>query len=279
MLDALLERLATVEDDEVALHPFRLALAYEYREQERLLQLAYESRWPVPPGLTARPQPVSTVRDPERFDATVSGVGALAGAGFVFDNEKWLTPVRVKAFEIGADPVTQGEFLAFVLDGAYRDPQWWDAGWFARMRERGQRMPLNWVNEDGRTRVRWFDQVVPLDPSLPMWQVSAHEAEAYCRWLGRRLPTEAEWCVAARHGEAFRWGDAVFEWTSSTFDRLQGFRADACTEFSTDAFGTHRVLKGASFATPRDLVSPVYRHFLRPGRAAPFVGFRVADAA
>ena len=103
-----------------------------------------------------------------------------------------------------------------------------------------------------------------------MRHVSWNEAQAYCRWAGARLPTEAEWTYAAR---TMQWGE-VWEWTASTFAPFPGFGADPYADYSQPWFGTHKVLKGASFATPPRVVSAAFRNFYTPDRADVFAGFR-----
>ncbi|HEX6828913.1 MAG TPA: SUMF1/EgtB/PvdO family nonheme iron enzyme, partial [Burkholderiales bacterium] len=151
-------------------------------------------------------------------DAEVPGgefmLGAQLGDGFVFDNEKWAHPVQVRPFRIARAPVTHREFAAFVEDGGYaRSELWSAAGW--RWRERaGAVAPACWCGRPGDWRLRWFDRELPLPPDAPVMQVSWHEAQAWCRWAGRRLPGEAEWELAAAEtpgGDGRRrypWGDA-----------------------------------------------------------------------
>jgi iron(II)-dependent oxidoreductase len=151
-------------------------------------------------------------------DMSVPGGAFLLGATpdepFVFDNEKWAHPVEVKSFRISSTPVTNAEFQAFVEDEGYRRRDCWSRrGWEWRRRD-GVEHPLFWVRGgDGRWYVRRFADIVPLEPWHPVVHVNWYEAEAFCRWAGRRLPTEVEWEMAATLDPAsgrkrrFPWGD------------------------------------------------------------------------
>ena len=138
--------------------------------------------------------------------------------------------------------------------------------------------PLRWRPAPERAE-RWeqrvFDRWQPLDPSRPVIHVNAFEAEACARWAGRRLPTAAEWEVAARqHG--FAWGGSVWEWTADDFLPYPGFAPGPYRDYSQPWFGSHRELRGGAFATPARLHHPAFRNFFLPQRCDVFAGFRTA---
>jgi len=276
VLDACLARLASAPETHDGLYFFRLALFHEMMHVEAL---AYT--WQT---LSIRapllPAPVVVVGP--AADLAIAGgeveFGAQPGAGFCFDNEKWLHRARVAPFRIAARPVSNAAFRAFVDDGAYRDARWWDAGAFAALRAAGRERPRYWRAIGSEMYARRFEHWLLLDPEAPVVHVDAYEADAYCRWAGRRLPTEQEWELAARTRGEMEWGERVWEWTASPFVPYPGFAPDPYAEYSAPWFGTHRAVRGASFATPRGMVDTRFRNFYLPERSDVFVGFRTCAA-
>ncbi len=232
VLECVLERLETVELDDEERYFHELVLFHEDMHGESFLQSRQTLglREPKVPG-----GPRTSEAGDCAGDAEIAGGRMLLGAdpaqGFVFDNEKWAHPIDVAPFRIARACVTQGAFAAFVEARGYeRRELWSEAGWRWRL-EAGAEHPLFWRRDAGGAWGRvHFDRTVPLEPHKPVVHVNAHEAAAYCRFVGRRLPSEAEWELAAGGGAGqkalFPWGAGAFEPTLANLDGLHAETLD-----------------------------------------------------
>lgn len=282
-LESTLELLEKADEDDDALYFYRLSLFHEDLRGEALthgaqtLGLALDK-----PFLKAFTPPPMALREPLLLPATVWQMGSAAGAGFAFDNERARHAVSIPEFEIDAQPVTWSQYVEFVGDGGYDRPELWQpAGWLwlqglaAGEGRRGPRYVEQIGMGSGAVVQSRFGQAMRMQGNQPALHMSWWEADAWCRWAGRRLPAEVEWELAAHTAarRGFRWGD-VWEWTGTTFQPYPGFAPDPCQAWSQPWFGTHKVLRGASFATRARMKHPNFRNFQLPERDEIFCGFR-----
>jgi ergothioneine biosynthesis protein EgtB len=270
-LEACLAALAGAAGDDAALYYFRLALFHEDMHCEALAWMRAALGYPAPEGAAL---PRQALAPPLRVAGGAMRIGWPAGeAGFAFDNELPAHPVTLPDFELDAAPVSAGDFLRFVEAGGYDDPRCWpgEAGrWRAAA---ARRYPERWRRGGSGWETRWFDRWLPLDPAQPVIHVSAFEAEAYCLWAGRRLPSAAEREAAA---PLLAPGGPVWEWTADPFAPYDGFRPGPYRDYSQPWFHSHRELRGGSFAAHPRMHHPRYRNFFEPHRSDIFAGFRTA---
>ena len=274
-LETTLELLEHADEDDDGLYFHRLALFHEEQQAESFAVLAQTlgidtALVPRPDGRVSRP--------PLLFPATRWLLGS-GGPGFRFDDQREPHPVEVPEFEIDAQAVTWAQYGEFVEDGGYDEPSYWSAeGWAWLLRE-GRRTPRHVDQMRHGVLQRRFGKLARVPQAQPAVHVSWYEADAWCRWAGRRLPTEVEWEAAAHQGatRGFRWGD-VWEWTAATARPYPGFVPAPWPSGAVAAFGRHKVLRGASTATRPAVRSARFRHFAPAHSDGGFFGLRSCAA-
>lgn len=299
------------EADPTAARLIRLGLEHEQQHQELILTDLKHHFFvqPLSPVYRATDWPPAAAPAPLRFIRLDGGLCEIghAGEGFGFDNEFPRHRVWLQPFALADRLVTETEYLAFMQDGGYQTPSLWLSDGWAACEANGWRAPLYWRGDDGDDsgwRIFTLGGWRAPRADVPVCHLSHYEADAYARWVGARLPTEAEWEQAAAtlpadgagwHGalmenESFhpapaQDGDGLrqvlgdcWQWTASAYLPYPGYHVPEGTvgEYNGKFMSGQMVLKGASCATPRSHARLSYRNFFPPAARWQFAGIRLA---
>jgi gamma-glutamyl hercynylcysteine S-oxide synthase len=274
-----------------ALYFYRLSLAHELMHIESFVTSAQSLGFRPASSLRSLSFPINIYEpvnrqpqhdpNPRSVQSTTLRVPAQLVAvrpsptGFSFDNELPGCQWQINDFEIDAELISHQQFAQFVHDGGYQNSAYWSADgqqWLAAAGNTGDTaQPCYWRTTSKGIERCWFGQWTVVDGAMPMLHVNLYEAQAWCAWAGRSLPTEAQWLAAANAG--MRWGSA-WEWTMDAHLPFTGFDPHPYQDYSRLWFGDHQLLKGASWITPMPIHDQHYRNFFRPHRNDIAVGFR-----
>ena len=282
----VLARLEAAADDAQTTYLTLLSVIHEDMHAEAFAYMRQTLGYAAPPFGEA---PREIGGGPLPGDVEIPGgvfqLGATPGPYFTFDNEKWAHAVEVAPFRIARAPVTNAEYLGFVEDGGYRRPELWShQGWLWRSKA-GAQHPDYWARGGAGWLRRHYDRYVDLEPHHPVVHVGWFEAEAYCAWAKRRLPTEAEWEMAASAAAAapgggkrrYPWGDDPPTPERANLDGRHAGCVDVGAFPEGDsAFGCRQMIgnvwewtASAFFPFPGYVVDAPYREY-----SAPWFGYR-----
>ncbi|MEE4185066.1 MAG: ergothioneine biosynthesis protein EgtB [Gammaproteobacteria bacterium] len=302
-ITARVTKLLQSAADPAVLERVELGLHHEAQHQELLLtDLKYSFfQNPLFPKYTAAAAAAGTVVEPQRFVDYPSGTMEIGAGdkGFAFDNERPRHAQIVPPFRLAQRLTTNAEYLDFVADGGYSQPEYWLADGWQTLKSEGWRHPLYWGRIDGE----WFEYTLaglqPLNPAAPVAHLSLFEASAYAAWAGKRLPTELEWETAAgaaavtgnfaeqgslhpepaQPGATQLFGDC-WEWCNSAYLPYPGFRvaAGAVGEYNGKFMSSQFVLRGGSCLSAQFHIRPTYRNFFYAPDRWQCTGIRLAES-
>ena len=284
-VDQAVERLlAHVAEDELAevTRILEIGLHHEQQHQELILTdilhalaqnplaPAYDANWAAPAS-----------RHTAGFVDLPPGIKRIGwdGAGYCFDNECPAHDVLLPPARIARGLVTNREWLEFIADGGYATPNLWLSDGWATVEAEGWHAPAYWTETDGAWLALTLGGRKPLDPRAAVTHVSYYEADAYARWAGKDLPSEAEWEAAVRAGVIDDAFGIAWQWTRSAYLPYPGYRAadGALGEYNGKFMINQMVLRGSSLATPVGHARESYRNFFHPAARWQFSGLRLVE--
>ena len=253
---------------------YRLSLAHEYMHLEAFIMTARTLKFPI---FNYHEKIVRSsffkskkiqIKDRKLFTRN-------SNLEFLFDNETLNFDTDTKPYEIDTCPVSVEEFLHFYEnDGYLNKPLWSEEGWNWLLRNKNNTF-INLCSSSKNCKFilnNWFGLNHLVEANFPALHITFYEAEAYCNWKKRRLPTELEWLLATEK-EEFEWGN-VWEWTNDIFMPYERFRPHPYEDYSKPWFNDHQIVKGSSFATQKKFKSIIFRNFYKKNRNDVFIGFR-----
>jgi ergothioneine biosynthesis protein EgtB len=235
---------------------------------------AYDPQWQWP-------QPAGTSAIGAQRGTALTGIHTIGhgGGSFCFDNELPAHQILLQPVRLAPSLVSNGEWLEFMANGGYATPTLWLSDGWATAEAQGWQAPGYWRKVDGAWCAMTLGGLRPIDPALPVCHVSYYEADAFARWAGKHLPSEAEWEVAVRNdllADAF---GIVWQWTRSAYAPYPGYQAAPGTlgEYNGKFMINQMVLRGSSLATPAGHSRATYRNFFYPSARWQFTGLRLAE--
>jgi ergothioneine biosynthesis protein EgtB len=287
-VDAAVERLiANVPqaDADKVFSILEIGLNHEQQHQELLITdiLHAFAQNPTDPVYDASWQAPVAGKGPRGFVDVPSGIHAIGheGQGFCFDNETPFHDELIPDVRIARHLVGNAEWLEFIAAGGYATPSLWLSDGWSAVQAEGWQAPGYWRLQDGQWHVITLGGLKPVDPAAPVMHVSYYEAEAFARFAGKHLPSEAEWEVAARAGLLADAFGAAWQWTRSAYLPYPGYRAaeGALGEYNGKFMVSQMVLRGSSLATPQGHERISYRNFFYPPARWQFSSLRLAEFA
>jgi ergothioneine biosynthesis protein EgtB len=285
-VDAGVERLLTGVDEKKLAQVLRIVeigMHHEQQHQELLLTdiLHAFGQNPIAPAYDHDWMPPRAQDAPREFVRVPSGIRTIGyeDDGYSFDNEGPAHQALLQPVRIARNLVTNAQWLEFMADCGYTTPSLWlSDGWTAVCNEAWE-APGYWREAHGAWHSLTLAGLVPIDPQAPVCHVSYYEADAFARWAGKDLPTEAEWEVAAKAGLLSDAFGIVWQWTRSAYAAYPGYRAaeGALGEYNGKFMINQMVLRGSSHATPAGHSRATYRNFFYPPARWQFTGLRLAE--